>query len=292
MNPYDARPWLKLYAAKVPPDLDADYPDALAMFRAAVARAPLGPAVYYFDGVLSYHDVDAQSDALAAALVHRGVAAGDRVALYLQNTPYFVVAMVAAWKAGAIVVPINPMNREREVGLLLADARPTALICHDSLHRDVVARLPPEAAAARPEIILTTSPLDLQSRDDPRLFSGMSRIACAGVQDLRATIARHRGEIPPARPVRAEDVALLVYTSGTTGVPKGAMNTHANIVFNAQVYRDWIALEDGVGVLGVAPLFHITGLVGHLLAAMITASAVTLAYRFDAGVMLEAASKR
>jgi long-chain acyl-CoA synthetase len=292
MNPYDARPWLKLYPPRVAPDLVADYPDALTVFRAAAARAPEAPAIHYFDTSLSYREIDAQSDALAAALVRRGVTAGDRVALYLQNTPYFVIGMVGAWKAGAIVVPVNPMNRERELGLLLADSRPSALICHDSLYRDVVTRLSPEAGGALPAIIFTTSPLDLQTRDDARLFTGMSRLACAGAEDLGATIASHCGENAPARTLQPDDIAFLVYTSGTTGLPKGATNSHANVVFNAQVYRDWIALEDGVGVLGVAPLFHITGLVGHLLTAMITASAVTLTYRFEPGVMLEAAAER
>jgi long-chain acyl-CoA synthetase len=292
MNPYDARPWLKLYAPHVAPDFVADYPDALAMFRAAVARAAEAPAVHYFDTTLSYREVDIQSDALAAALVGRGVRAGDRIALYLQNTPYFVIGMVAAWKAGAIVVPVNPMNRERELGLLLGDSRPSALILHDALYRDVVTRLSREAAETLPAIVLTTSPRDLQSRDDARLFAGMSRVVCPGTEDLGATIASHRGEVPPPLSPKADDVAFLVYTSGTTGLPKGAMNSHANVVHNAQVYRDWIGLEDGVGVLGVAPLFHITGLVGHLLTAMITASPVTLAYRFDPGVMLEAAAER
>jgi long-chain acyl-CoA synthetase len=292
MNPYDARPWLKLYAPQIAHEPVADYLDVLTMFRAAVARAADAPAIYYFDATLSYRDVDARSDALAVALVRRGVRAGDRVALYLQNTPYFVIGMLAAWKAGAIVVPINPMNRERELGLLLGDSRPSALICHDSLYRDVFSRLSPEAAAALPGIVFTTSPLDLQTHDDARLFAGMSPLVCPGAEDLGATIGDHLGGVPPARALQSDDIAFLVYTSGTTGLPKGAMNSHANVVFNAQVYRDWIGLQDGVGVLGVAPLFHITGLVGHLLTAMITASAVTLAYRFDAGVMLEAAAER
>ena len=292
MNPYDARPWLKLYPPDVGSVLTPDYPDALTMVRAGVERAADGAAVHYFDATLSYREVDTQSDALAVALIERGVQPSDRVALYLQNTPYFVIGMVAAWKAGAIVVPVNPMNRERELGLLLADSRPIALICHDSLHRDVVSRLSPDAAAMVPALIFTTSPLDLQSRNDPRLFAGVTAVACAGTEDLGEAIARHLGQAPPSRPFAPEDIAFLVYTSGTTGLPKGAMNSHANVVHNAQVYRDWISLEDGVGVLGVAPLFHITGLVGHLLTAMITASAVTLAYRFDAGVMLEAAAER
>ncbi len=292
MDAYADKPWLKRYPPGLPAELAIDYPDALAMFRAAVARAADRPAVHYFDATLTWRDVDEASDALAAALCERGVQAGDRVALYLQNTPYFLIGMLAAWKAGAIVVPVNPMNREREVGLLLADSTPTALICHDTLYRDVVLKLPDAQRGLVPKIVLTTSPLDLQSRNDPRLFRGVERVATPGADDLGETIERHRGQRPPAWPTKPDDIAFLVYTSGTTGLPKGATNTHANVAYNAQVYRDWIALEDGVGVLGVAPLFHITGLVGHLLVAIITASPVTLTYRFDAGAMLDAAAER
>lgn len=292
MNVYQSKPWLKLYAPHVGEALTPDYPDALAMFRAAVARAGDKPAIFYFDTTLTYAEVDAQSDALAAALVERGFKAGDRAALYLQNVPYFEIAMVATWKAGGIVVPVNPMNRERELGLLLTDSKPAALVCHDTLYRDVVGALPDEQKGLVPAIVLTCSPLDLQSRNDPRLFKGVERVAHPGADDIGAVIVAHAGQKPPARPLKPEDVAYLVYTSGTTGLPKGAMNSHANVVYNTQVYRDWISLPDGVGVLGVAPLFHITGIVGHLLIAMLTASPVTLAFRFDAGVMLDAAAER
>ncbi|HBD38878.1 MAG TPA: acyl-CoA synthetase, partial [Cupriavidus sp.] len=78
-----------------------------------------------------------------------------------------------------------------------------------------------------------------------------------------------------------------VYTSGTTGVPKGAMNTHGNVAFNAQVYRDWITLGEGEPILGVAPLFHITGLIGHIGAAFMCAAPLVLACRFEPGVMLD-----
>jgi long-chain acyl-CoA synthetase len=292
MNVYQSKPWLKLYSANVGTLLTPECPDALALFRAAAARAGDRPAIHYFDSTLSYNDVDRQSDALAAALVERGFKPADRAAIYLQNTPHFVISMVATWKAGGIVVPVNPMNRERELGLLLADSRPTALICHDTLYRDVVGALPADGKLLVPAIVLTCSPLDLQTRNDPRLFAGMQRVAHPGADDIGEVIAAHTGHTPPSRPLASDGIAFLVYTSGTTGLPKGAMNSHANVVYNAQVYRDWISLTDGDGVLGVAPLFHITGLVGHLLIAMMTAGPVTLAYRFDAGVMLEAAAER
>src|SRR5436309_3098708 len=83
------------------------------------------------------------------------------------------------------------------------------------------------------------------------------------------------------------DVAFLTYTSGTTGPPKGAMNTHGNVVFNAQTYRDWMSLGEDDVVLGVAPLFHITGLIGHIALSMLVPIPMVLFYRFDSGVALE-----
>ena len=88
--------------------------------------------------------------------------------------------------------------------------------------------------------------------------------------------------------LRPDDVAFLTYTSGTTGVPKGAMNTHRNVVFTAQVYRDWVhAGRDGAS-FGIAPLFHITGLIGHIAVSMLAPAPLVLAYRFEPQVVLDA----
>jgi long-chain acyl-CoA synthetase len=85
----------------------------------------------------------------------------------------------------------------------------------------------------------------------------------------------------------ADDIAFMTYTSGTTGPPKGAMNSHANVVFNAQSYRDWVGLDDRDVVLGVAPLFHITGLVGHIAVGLLTGMPIVLSHRFDPEVTLD-----
>ncbi|MCA8325156.1 class I adenylate-forming enzyme family protein [Burkholderia cepacia] len=295
MTPYDNKPWLANYAAGHPATIAPVFTDALSVFRAAVARAPERDAIRYFDGVLSYAELDVQSDALASAWRARGCVAGDRLALYLQNVPQFVIALVAAWKLGMIAVSINPMNRSRELRVLLADSGARLLICHESLHADVVGPLLAEEAraAARGEpavqpAVMTTSELEYQRRQDARLFAGTRRQSALGVEDLSTAIAAHRGHRPPPVTLGPTDVAMLVYTSGTTGVPKGAMNTHGNIAFNAQVYRDWIALREGGPILGVAPLFHITGLVGHIGAALICAAPLILACRFEPGVVLDA----
>jgi len=286
-SPYDAKPWLGLYDSNKLSTITPEFHDALSMFRAAAAKSPDMPAILYFDATLTYAQVDGLSDALAACLVEKGFAPGDRFGIYLQNVPQFVIAILAAWKAGGIAVAINPMNRDREIGILFDDCQPKALICHGSLYENFVTKLGPQTH--RPPIILTTTAADFQTRSDPRLFAAVKARYFDETLDFAKTVADYQGHKPPAAPaIRADDVAFLVYTSGTTGVPKGAMNTHGNVVFNSQGYRDWIELQPGAPVLGVAPLFHITGLIGHIGAAFSAVAPLILCYRFEAGVVMDA----
>jgi len=108
------RPWLSLYRG-VRPELKPPCESALDMFRATLARDGAAPRVHYFERSLSAAECDAMSDALAVGLQQRGVEVGDRVAVYLQNIPQVFIAVLAIWKCGAVVVPCNPMLREREL---------------------------------------------------------------------------------------------------------------------------------------------------------------------------------
>src|SRR5215204_6306117 len=122
MTDYETRPWLARYDPGQPHDLTPEFPDALSMFRAAVARTPDTDAIRYLGGRITYRELDELTDALAVGLLADGLAAGDRVALYLQNVPQFVIGLVGTWKAGGVAVSVNPMNRERELELLLRDS--------------------------------------------------------------------------------------------------------------------------------------------------------------------------
>ena len=260
-------------------------PTALAMFDAAVARARKRPMVRYFDAVLTYDDVDRMSDSFAAALVAGGVSPGDRVSAFLQNVPHFVITMVGAWKAGAIFSPINPMNRIRELALILDDSAPAALVMEDTLTRDVYDALP--EGGHRPSLVFTASPLDFQSRSDARLFAGRSRIDSG--RDLLATIAAHITASRPTRSPAPDDDAMIVYTSGTTGLPKGAVSTQRAVATAGRIARETSHLAEGEGVLTIAPLFHATGLIANIAAAVHAAGYLVLSYRFDPGVVLDAA---
>ncbi|MGD9531388.1 MAG: AMP-binding protein, partial [Pseudonocardia sp.] len=278
MSVYDERPWLARFGDGQPADLAPEFTDALAMFRATVERHPDGDAIRYFDGRITYRELDALTDAFAAGLLDDGFAPGERVALYLQNVPQFVIGLVGTWKAGGIGVSINPMNRARELELLLTDSGATVLVCLETLHRDVAAEVLPRTSV---RTVLTTSELEYQTAGDPRAFAGSERIACDGTVDLAGMLARFRGQSPPPVSFTGEDTAFLTYTSGTTGPPKGAMNSHGNVVFNSQAYREWCSLGPDDVVLGVAPLFHITGLIGHITAAQLVGAPLVLFHRFE-----------
>jgi long-chain acyl-CoA synthetase len=282
---YASRPWAHLYGSESTGDIITEFPSALAIFRQAVARAGDLPAIKYFDASITYAELDQLTDALACALLEHGVQRNDRVALYLQNVPQFVIGLVAAWKVGAIGASMNPMNREREMSLLIGDCRPKVILCHELAYRDVLKSV---LATHSVPTVLTTSELEFQSRKDPRLFAQSKPLRCEGTIDLMELIARYEGCRPPSVELASTDPAALVYTSGTTGVPKGAVNTHGNIAFASQLMRDWFRLRPHASVLGVAPLFHITGLIGHITGAQIIAGPLVLAYRFDAGVVLDA----
>ncbi|WP_241838114.1 AMP-binding protein [Streptomyces sp. CB03234] len=287
MNPttsiYAAKPWLAQLsdAQRAPVQPPATVVHA---FRAAVARAPEHPALAYFDGRLTYRETDTLSDSVAGFLASRGVGRGDRVAIMLQNTPHFVLALLGAWKAGATVVPLNPMYKSAEVAHVLHDSGASALICADRAWEEYLR----ETAADSPvRVALTACEKDLQTRDDPRVL-GFQRLPVPTDTDDLTTVARAGHPAPADRDLTATDVALISYTSGTSGTPKGAMNLHRGIMHNAERQRTGHSIPEGAAYFALAPLFHITGMVCQLAVCLANAGTLVLAYRFEAGVVLDA----
>jgi long-chain acyl-CoA synthetase len=256
----------------------------LDMFRRTVTEAPDSPLLVYFDGVLTAGDVDRISDALAAALTDGGFTRGDRLALYVQNVPQYVIALLAAWKLGGIAVAINPMLTPREIEKLIADSTPTAFLALSELYSEELAATLAGSSVAR---VITTSALDFQHGNDARVLPAERMSTPAGTDDLTDLADRYDGRWPDVLVPQPDDVAVITYTSGTTGVPKGAMNTHLNVATGGSAYRDWFGLGEGDVILGVAPLFHVTGLSGHIAVAIAARASLVLFYRFDIGVTLD-----
>jgi long-chain acyl-CoA synthetase len=293
---YRDKPWLARYRAGQPDSIAPEHGTMLEAFRASVARAPDLVAIRYFDGALTLADLDRASSALAALLVARGFRPGDRLALYLQNNPAFVVGLLGAWKAGGAAVAVNPMNKERELAYLLGDSGARALLCLDELYGSV-ARGVIGSGGTAVETVITTSELDWQTRCDSRVLT-VPRLPSLAVEDggldlldvvaAGSDVAGGSAALAAGPAPTPGDVAVLTYTSGTTGQPKGAMNTHAGMVHGCCTYREWMELTPADSVLGIAPLFHITGLIGHICLSLLLPCPLVLTHRFHAGVMLDA----
>ncbi|MDI6628125.1 MAG: AMP-binding protein [Rhodococcus sp. (in: high G+C Gram-positive bacteria)] len=253
-------------------------------WRRRVSDAPGRPALAYFDSVLTAREADEASDALAAAMIDRGVTRGDRVGIYLQNIPQYPLTFLALWKIGAVALILNPMYRNRELRTLIDDAEPIALVCDE---HDLEA-LGSTLRGSTVRLFVSTSGLDLQARNDPRVFSSTSRMTPRPDDDLMGLIDLYRDRTVPEFAPHPDDLALLAYTSGTTGPPKGAQISHANAFATALDFGERAGLADGDVVFAVAPLFHITGAMLDAAVALIRDCVLVFAHRFHAAVTLDA----
>jgi long-chain acyl-CoA synthetase len=282
---YEKRPWLKNYPVGVLHDLTITSETALGDFRMSAVHRPDAPAVYYFDHIISYGEIDRLSSNFAAALLDLGLAKGDRIIVNLQNAPQFLVAVYATWKLGAIAVPLNPMYKERELIYFCRDSGAKIFLTHDETAAGLNLSFLKETSV---DTVIATSPLDLLPPDmaPPAMLEEKIKTPKPDTKDMLALLEGYKDKDVKDPGISPDDVAYLTYTSGTTGAPKGAMNTHGNIAFNARVYQAMQRIDENDVVLGVAPLFHVTGEVAHLAIAALAGIPVVLFYRFDPGEAL------
>ncbi|WP_259313674.1 AMP-binding protein [Capillimicrobium parvum] len=253
------------------------------LFERGALAQPDTPAFLYFGTQISRERAAGDARALAAALRGElGLRPGDRVAVMLQNIPQLPIAFRAVWLAGGIVTPVNPMNKRRELHHQLNDAGVRIAVCLESLYWTV-----DDVRGETPlEHIVTCSELDYLD-DQPAALDGHERIDCPGGLPFIDLVERHAAaaHLTPVTP-QPSDPALLTYTSGTTGLPKGAINTHANVAHNAELITRWFDLGAGDVTIALAPMFHITGIVCHLASSAYSGTPLLMLYRFEPGEML------
>jgi long-chain acyl-CoA synthetase len=281
--------WIAIYPDWMPAVLPTPEESILGEFDHSWHRSPESPCVYYFDQAFTYQDIHKMANALAGALEKIGVHRGDRVLLNMQNIPQAVLASLAIWRRNGIVVPVNPMYTARELNYYIEDADTRVVICQDDLYEGRVK----EAVAGRENTtVITTSPLDLLGGQEvPAQLKKARKLSLPGTRDLMDLVREHMGLRVSSEKPSPEDLAYLAYTSGTTGPAKGAMISHANVVYNSYVYEKACRLDRHDVVLGVAPLFHITGVVAHLAIAFHLGIPLVLFHRFDAGDVLRLIEK-
>ena len=207
--------------------------------------------------VWTYADVEAESARYANLVAARGVAPGDRVAVQVEKSPHALILYLACLRAGAVYLPLNPAYPERELDYFLGDAEPGLVVCRPESLTGL------EALCERHG---TGEPLTLGTHDDGTLVE-----ASRAMPDRFDTVERRPG-----------DLAALLYTSGTTGQPKGAMLTHANLFSNAQVLHAAWGFREGDVLLHMLPIFHTHGLFVACHTSLLNGSPMTFCPRFDA----------
>ena len=259
-------------------------------------RFPGKPALVFFDQVLSYRDVMQQAERLAATLHRLGVKKGDRVLLNLQNCPQWVVAHFAILRIDAVVVPVNPMNRAEELKHYITDPEVKVAI--------TAADLAPEVAKADAELLPDKRLAHLivthysDAFKDKAVADGSNAMpqawrdwlgtrhdlpALQGGSVLAWTDALAVSDIShlPDHTSTPQDLAVLPYTSGTTGLPKGCMHPHASLMHNAVASSLWGNSTSENVVLSVIPMFHITGMVSVMHASIYGGATLVIMPRWD-----------
>ena len=286
---YESKPWLERYADYVPKELPLPQRSMADLFEQSAERNPDRDAIRYFDEKISYGELNDLADRFATLLSRRGVEKGDRIAVYTQNNPQFLIAQYGAWKRGATAVPLNPMLKSKELDYHLNDSGAKVLVCLESLYADVAKEVVP---GTNVEYVLTTSELDfLPEEERPEVLADAERQDFEDAEDLLEVLRQTEPDAEAREQVSPDDVAYLVYTSGTTGKPKGTMESHSNVAFNSEVYRVWMQIGDDDSVFGAAPLFHITGLIGHVALAGLAGVPLVLFHRFEPGEALRLIDK-
>jgi fatty-acyl-CoA synthase len=255
-------------------------------------RFPTKPALVFFDQVVTYAELLAQAEALAASLCRAGVQKGDRVLLSLQNCPQWVVACYAIFRANAVVVPVNPMNRAEELKHYLIDPDVKVAITSADLAGELAkanAQLEPAQRLAHLIVTHYSDAFDLPAQASklppawhdwlsaqhplPELGGGQAITWAKALSGGLHGLAEHS--------VGPEDLAVLPYTSGTTGLPKGCMHTHASIMHNAVATALWGSGNFEAVSLAVVPMFHITGMVSVMHCSVYLGSTLVIMPRWD-----------
>lgn len=283
------RPWLRHYDDAVSHHLD--YP-SIPLYRLlddTAGRQPDHPCTNFFGKRMSYRAVKEASDRLAASLQAMGVQPGDRVALLLPNSPQFVIATYAILKAGAVVVPLNPLYTARELAFHLGDSGSTTAITIP-LFLEKVTKLVGQTPLQR--VIYTRVadflpfPLTLGSRLQER--GQMRNVDKQSVVHFASLLQAP----PPAgwqpAAVDPHSLAVLIYSGGTTGAAKGIMLSHYALVANAHQLRAWVSLDAAGRILAVLPLFHGFGMSVTMNAPLLAGGEIITLPRFQAENVLKA----
>ena len=290
------RPWTKNYDPRTRSEIDLPETSMSHLMEGAVREVPQRVALEFFGATTTYGELGVQIQRVAEGLRQAGVVAGDRVAIILPNCPQHIVAFYAVIRLGAVVVEHNPLYTSQELRHMFEDHRAKAAIVWDKAAENVTS-LP---ADVRPKHIFAVNmveamPLHMRAAlklpiKPLRASRDQLTAPARGTKPWKSLLKNERIDHEHPRPT-AHDLALLLYTSGTTGAPKGVMLTHRNLEANARMGEEWIQPGEDEVIYSVLPLFHAYGMTLGLSIAAICRARLVIFPTVDIDLMIKAMKK-
>jgi long-chain acyl-CoA synthetase len=275
------RPWFKHYDKGVPYHIDYPEIPLFELLEESARKYPNAPCTIFKGAVITYKEISELTDRLAGALADLGVKKGDRVGIFMPNTPQFVIAYFGILKAGGVVVATNPLYTPREIEHQVKDAGIEVMIVMSNFY-NTIKKVQPNTSIKK--VIVT----NLKETLPPvlRLLFTLAKEKKGGFrvqlqngdywfQDL---LTKYPPTSRPKIDISADDVALFQYSGGTTGISKGAIALHRNLVANSLQIHSWMPdIEEGKEVVLMAiPLFHVYGMVAGMCFAIKAAASMVM----------------
>ncbi|WP_075529404.1 long-chain-fatty-acid--CoA ligase [Sporosarcina ureilytica] len=273
-------PHFKYYPARFPKTLTIPETTLYDNLVTTAKRYPNKTAIEYYGSTLSYKSLLAEADQLAGYLEKKlGVKPGDNILLFMQNSPQFIVSLFAIFQTRAVVVPINPMSTTRDLEFFINDGDIKMAIVGQELYDTVTPHhergllenviVTAYGTYANPQEALGTLPAEVVAapKEIPSAIDWFEAL------ESDCTASPYEG--------KSDDVAVIPYTSGTTGTPKGCVHTNKTIQSNAFSAYHWLTLTSNTVTLTVLPLFHVTGFLHSCLAPIIAGGKMVLLTRWD-----------
>jgi len=291
-NVSEFRAWFKHYDSQVPVHLSYQHLPLYSLLDESAARQPANPCSNFFGKRLTYRQIKELSDLFAASIRSLGIRKGDRVILLLPNSPQYLIAYYGLLKAGAVVVPLNPLSTERELEFYLRDSgAETAITIPLFLSKVVTLREKTPLKHIVYSRLADFLPFPLNLAQGFREHGLIRRQDRAVLLDFRELLKQALHPDWHPEPVQPDEMAVLIYSGGTTGIAKGIMLSHFNLVANAHQIIAWGHLTDEQGVLAVLPLFHGFGMSVTMNAAVLAGGEIFLVPRFKAKAVAKAIHK-
>jgi len=291
-NVSEFRAWFKHYDSQVPVHLSYPHLPLYSLLDESAARQPANPCSNFFGKRLTYRQIKELSDLFAASIGSLGIRKGDRVILLLPNSPQFLIVYYGLLKAGAVVVPLNPLSTERELEFYLRDSgAETAITIPLFLSKVVTLREKTPLKHIVYSRLADFLPFPLNLAQGFREHGLIGRQDRAVLLDFRELLKQALHPDWHPEPVQPDEMAVLIYSGGTTGIAKGIMLSHFNLVANAHQIIAWGHLTDEQGVLAVLPLFHGFGMSVTMNAAVLAGGEIFLVPRFKAKAVAKAIHK-